>query len=207
MLTGTGMAFPWPIIQQAPLASGNIVEDMQMGIDLTVEGHAPRLCSQALVLGELPVAGAAAVKQRTRWEHGHMQTLLTQAPRLALASLRKLRPDLFGLALELSVPPLSMLMMLWAAGLACTLVGWALGGLPCPSIVLVIGGLMVPVSILAAWFKFGREKLPLSALLSTPFYVLWKIPIYLSFLVRREKKWVRTERTGEGEGKNSTPES
>src|SRR5688572_3435370 len=38
LLTGTGMAFPWQIIRDAPLASGNIVEDMQLGLDLAVAG-------------------------------------------------------------------------------------------------------------------------------------------------------------------------
>jgi len=125
LLTGTGIALPWPLLQGANLASGNIVEDMQLGIDLAVKGHPPRLCAQALVHGELPAGRRAAVTQRTRWEHGHLRTLLRQVPRLVGAAIRQRRLGLAGLALELSVPPLSMLGLLWAAAFVGSLcLGW-----------------------------------------------------------------------------------
>src|SRR5205085_11222499 len=41
LLTGSGMAVPWAILRNAPLASGNIVEDMRLGIDLALAGHPP----------------------------------------------------------------------------------------------------------------------------------------------------------------------
>lgn len=195
LLTGTGMAFPWGVIQAAGLASGNIVEDMRLGIDLAVAGQPPRLCPQALVTGALPSGKRAAVTQRKRWEHGHLQTLLTQVPRLLGAACRERRADLFGLALELGVPPLSLLFLLWAGALSLTLLAWwALETSAAPVFLLAAGGLAVPLSIFAAWFKFGRQRLPLTSLLSAPFYVLWKVPIYLGFLFRRERSWIRTER-------------
>src|SRR5205807_1654519 len=99
-------------------ATGNIVEDMRLGIDLAAAGHPPCLCPQAEVSSALPSGDKAAVAQRRRWEHGHLQTLLTQAPRLLAAGLLRCRPGLFGLGLELSVPPLSLLFLLWALTLA-----------------------------------------------------------------------------------------
>jgi hypothetical protein len=50
------------------------------------------------------------------------------------------------------------------------------------------------VSVLAAWGRFARGYLPLRVLLATPFYVLWKLPLYLGFVWRREKSWVRASR-------------
>jgi cellulose synthase/poly-beta-1,6-N-acetylglucosamine synthase-like glycosyltransferase len=194
LLTGTGMAFPWPILRDADLASGNIVEDMKLGVDLALAGHPPQFCPAAQVLGELPTGRPAAVKQRTRWEHGHLHTLLTQVPRLTRAALRQGRPGLLGLALELSVPPLSMLLLLWAvvgAGATC----WgALGGPWLPAVLLAGGGLSVLLAIFAAWLRFGRERLPLTSLLAAPLYVLWKLPIYLTFVFRRKREWERAER-------------
>lgn len=96
LLTGTGMAFPWAVLRDAPLGSANIVEDMQLGLDLTLTGHAPKLCLDARVTGELPSGERAARPQRTRWEHGHVQTLLTQVPRLTAAAFRQLRPELLA---------------------------------------------------------------------------------------------------------------
>jgi cellulose synthase/poly-beta-1,6-N-acetylglucosamine synthase-like glycosyltransferase len=194
LLTGTGMAFPWPALRDADLASGNIVEDMKLGVDLALAGHPPTFCPGALVRGELPSGARAAAAQRTRWEHGHLQTLLTQVPRLVGAAFRRGRPGLLGLALELSVPPLSMLFLLWAAAGAVAGGWWAFGGPALPALLLAGGGLAVLLAILAAWLRFGREVLPPAGLLAAPVYVLGKVPIYLAFVFRRQRAWVRTER-------------
>ena len=97
LLTGAGMAFPWALLRGAALAHGNIVEDMQLGLDLAAAGCPPRFCPEARVRSEFPSSRKAAAGQRTRWEHGHLQTLLRQAPRLAAAALLRRRLDLLGL--------------------------------------------------------------------------------------------------------------
>lgn len=194
LLTGTGMAFPWEALASSTLASGNIVEDMQLALDLAIAGQPPVFCSEAKVTGRLPQQQQAAKSQRTRWEHGHLQTLLTQVPRLLGAAVRQWRFDLFAIALDLCVPPLSLLAMLWAAVMGGALVAGALGASWIPSIVLALEGLLVLISIVGAWAKFGRDDLPVLTLLAVPFYILWKIPLYLAFLVRPQTKWIRTER-------------
>ncbi|MEG3846404.1 glycosyltransferase family 2 protein [Microcoleus sp. herbarium19] len=194
LLTGTGMAFPWSIIRSVSLASGNIVEDMQMSLDLAIAGHPTVFCPEARVTGCLPQQQQAAKSQRTRWEHGHIQTLLTQTPRLTAASLQQKRFDLWAIALDLSVPPLSLLVALWLAAFAASLLAATLGTSPIPAILLAVQGLLILVSIVGAWAKFGRADISGSTLLSVPFYILWKIPLYLGFLLKRQTKWVRTER-------------
>ena len=195
LLTGSGMAFPWPLLRDATLAHGNIVEDMQLGIDLAVAGHAPRFCPQVQVYGELPSGPKAASVQRTRWEHGHLRTLFSQAPRLAGAAIRQRRLGLLGLALELSVPPLATLCLFWAVAVAGLAAGWWVGGSPLPALVLAAGGCAVFLAILATWIRFGRERLPLRSLLAVPIYILGKVPIYVAFLLRPQRAWVRTERS------------
>jgi cellulose synthase/poly-beta-1,6-N-acetylglucosamine synthase-like glycosyltransferase len=194
LLTGTGMAFPWSAIANAALASGNIVEDMQLAVDLAISGQPPLFCRDAKVIGRLPQQTQAAKSQRTRWEHGHLQTLLTQIPRLLRAALLQKRFDLLALVLELCVPPLSLLVMIWAAVMGGALIAGKLGVSWIPALVLAIEGLLIFISILGAWAKFGRAELPLAALLAVPFYILWKIPLYLGFLIRPQTKWIRTER-------------
>ncbi len=193
-LTGTGMAFPWEALASSTIASGNIVEDMQLAVDLAIAGRAPVFCQEAKVMGRLPQQQQAAKSQRTRWEHGHLQTLLTQVPRLLSAAVRQRRFDLLASALDLCVPPLSLLVMLWAAVMGGALVAGMLGASWIPSIFLAIEGLLVLISIVGAWAKFGRNDLPVLTLLAVPLYILWKIPLYLAFLVRRQTKWIRTER-------------
>lgn len=194
LLTGTGMAFPWSAISSVSLASSNIVEDMQLGLDLAIAGHAPVFGIDALVTGLLPQQEQAASSQRTRWEHGHLQTLLTQVPRLLRASLSQKRIDLFALALDLCVPPLSLLVMLWAATMGGAILAGLMGASWMPTFLLGIVGLLLTISIVGAWAKFGRADLPLVTLLAVPLYIMWKIPLYLAFLVQRQTKWIRTER-------------
>jgi cellulose synthase/poly-beta-1,6-N-acetylglucosamine synthase-like glycosyltransferase len=182
LLTGTGMAFPWNVLKNAPLASGNIVEDMQLGLDLAIAKTPPMFCEDARVTGTLPDIASAVVSQRTRWEHGHLQTLMQQVPRLLLAAFEQRRLDLLGLALEVSIPPLTMLVLLWMP-LLFVVPQWALLALSSISLCIIV-----------AWVKFGRTKFSLSALLSTPLYIFWKLPIYARFVFRRQKTWIRTER-------------
>ncbi|MEG4346527.1 glycosyltransferase family 2 protein [Microcoleus sp. A003_D6] len=194
LLTGTGMAFPWLIIREVSLASSNIVEDMQMSLDLAIAGHPTVFCPEARVTGCLPQQQEVAKTQRTRWEHGHIQTLLTQTPRLATASIEQQRFDLMAIALDLSVPPLSLLVAIWLAAFATSLLATTIGTSPIPAILLGGQGLLILVSIVSAWAKFGRADISGATLLSVPFYILWKIPLYLGFILKRQTKWVRTER-------------
>ncbi len=194
LLTGTGMAFPWSIIQSAPLASDNIVEDMNLGLDLAIAGYPPLFCPEARVTSVLPTKDQAAKSQRTRWEHGHLQTIKTQVPRLLKVAIGKRRLDLFGLALDLLVPPLSLLVMLWLVMAIAAFLGLWLGASPVPAALLAIEGSLILVAILLAWAKFGRADLPAKSLLAIPLYILWKIPLYFAFLLKPQKKWVRTER-------------
>ena len=194
LLTGTGMAFPWSIIRSVSLASSNIVEDMQMSLDLAIGGSPTIFCPEARVTGCLPQQQQVAKTQRTRWEHGHIQTLLTQTPRLTAASVQQKRFDLLAIALDLSVPPLSLLVAIWLAAFAASLLAAAFGTSPIPAVLLAVQGILILVSIVGAWAKFGRADISGSTLLSVPFYILWKIPLYFGFLLKRQTKWVRTER-------------
>ncbi|TAG67358.1 MAG: glycosyltransferase, partial [Oscillatoriales cyanobacterium] len=194
LLTGTGMAFPWLIIRDVPLASSNIVEDMQMSLDLAIAGHPTVFCPEARVTGCLPQQEQVAKTQRTRWEHGHLQTLLTQTPRLATASIEQQRFDLMAIALDLAVPPLSLLVAIWLATFAASILAAIIGASAIPAILLGVQGLLILVSIVSAWAKFGRADISGATLLSVPFYILWKIPLYLGFILKRQTKWVRTER-------------
>lgn len=196
LLTGTGMAFPWSALRSVHLGSGNIVEDMKLGVDLAIAGHAPQMCPSARVASAVAPDHDSTMKQRTRWEHGHVQTLLTQVPRLVAAGIFRGRPALIGLAFELAVPPLSLLALAWLTMLTLCLVWWqAFDGSWAPSLILSVGGITAGVGIFLAWAKFARRTLPMFTLVSAPLYIVWKLPIYLKLLAGREKKWVRTARS------------
>lgn len=197
VLTGSGMAFPWPIIQKIQLANDNIAEDLQLGIDLTIAGYPPQFCGEAKVLSRLPQKPDAKKSQRTRWEHGYLQIMIKQIPRLLKISWREKRSDLLFLALEMSVPPLSLLVIMWMLVTALTLLGGLLLKVWLPAQVMIMLGLTLALSIVSSWHKFGSHIIPLKALIYVPLYLFWKIPLYLKFLVAPQKEWIRTEREDE----------
>lgn len=194
LLTGTGIAVPWGALRRVDLASGDLVEDMKLGLDLLRAGHPPTLCPEVVLRGQLPEDSRIAHTQRTRWEQGHLSVIRRYAVPMLWFGLR--RPGSGGLALglDLLVPPLAMLVsmlfgvvVLTGLGVVWTGAWWA--GVP----VLAACG-AVGVSVGLGYLRAGRH-LPLRALLAVPFYVMWKLPMYVrAVLGKKETRWVRTAR-------------
>jgi cellulose synthase/poly-beta-1,6-N-acetylglucosamine synthase-like glycosyltransferase len=198
-LMGTGMAFPWPLVSRpALLASGHLVEDMMLGVELAMSGRAARFAPHALVTSAFPPPGAAANSQRTRWEHGHLATLLSHGPALLWAGMRRGSSDAIVLALDLMVPPLSLLVMLLAALLALHLAlglsgvnNWSGAWISAAALALVVS------AVLSAWRRFGRDLVAAHELLAAPLQALRKLPLYARYLWRRQTEWVRARREGD----------
>ena len=188
VLTGTGMAFPWALFRDAPLATADSVEDLALGLRFVMQGTAPILCDDTLVTSLSPPPGAA-VAQRTRWEHGFMTTARKVAPKMLLAGVRRASWAAFWLALHLIVPPLALLVMAGAVLLAVFAV-------LAPSAATVFGAFYASalLAVFAAWLSVGRVVLPPALLLKVPGYILWKLPIYLRLARGADRRWTRTER-------------
>lgn len=193
-LKGTGMAFPWDIISKTNLANGHIVEDLKLGLDLAIAGHSPIFCLEAKVSSYFPQQSEAIKSQRTRWEHGHLQMIRTYLPLLLKETVYQRRFDLLINALDLCVPPLSLLLVTWLGIMAISSVLALVGASWIPAIIAATAGFCFLSAILTAWSGFATQILPLKQLLTVPFYVLRKIPIYLQFLIKPQNTWVRTER-------------
>jgi cellulose synthase/poly-beta-1,6-N-acetylglucosamine synthase-like glycosyltransferase len=195
-LTGSGMAFPWRVLRDAPDTGSILVEDLVMGIELALAGHPAESCPAVQISSELPEGRAAGLRQRRRWEHGQLHTLATYGPRLVATGLRKGRPALLGLGLDLLVPPLALLVMLQGGWLAVTVLAALVGFTSsAPAILAGVGLAMVGVAVLAAWAGYGRRTLPFRYLLLAPVYLAWKIPLYVALLIKgRQKSWERTAR-------------
>lgn len=196
-LMGTGMIFPWGVIHAAPLASGHLAEDMQLGAVLAAQGHVPAYCDDALVTSMFPLDEGALTAQRTRWEHGHLGMIFHQGPRLLALSWRQRSWPLLGLALDMCVPPLTSLVMLISlAVLASAAMALSGAGVAC----LIVAGALwggVALSVLVAWIRHGRDIISARELLSIPLYVLSKVSIYAGFIARRQTRWIRTRRDDE----------
>jgi hypothetical protein len=193
---GTGMMFPWEAINAAQLATGNIVEDMKLGLDLAASGNAPYFFPFVTVTSEFPVTAAGAESQRRRWVQGHLGTILGSAPRLLGQALLQGRFDLLALTLDLLVPPLSLLALLVAAmfGTALLFSFCGYGVLP----LLISAGDFAAffLSVVLGWFAFGQDALPRSKLRLIGPFLFKKIGFYGRLLSGKTvSQWTRTDRT------------
>ena len=192
-LTGTGMAFPWAAISRAPLASGDLVEDMRLGVHVLRAGFGARLCASVTIRGTLADSAPDALQQRKRWEHGHLNVLLSTSLPLLIDGIRRLRFSQIIASLDYAVPPLALLAASWIGLFVCSLLAALKYGAWGPLWFNAATGCMLAGAVLLAWRRYGRH-LPLSAVMAVPLYILWKLPLYAQFLLNRQTAWVRTAR-------------
>ena len=194
-LTGTGMAFPWHLIATSHLATGELVEDMQLGIDLAKQGFPPVFEPAARVTSVFPTRVAAQDSQRTRWEHGHLGMIIGKMPGLLFAGLQGFDWPIIAMALDLAIPPLALLAAVLTGIFVTDLIAQLAGLTNHLALTFALLNLLLFLfAILAAWQNWARQTLPLTSLFYIPIYILRKIPRYFRFLTNREHNWIRTNR-------------
>jgi cellulose synthase/poly-beta-1,6-N-acetylglucosamine synthase-like glycosyltransferase len=193
-LMGSGMAFPWKTLNRATLATGHIVEDLKLGIDLACAGAPTAFCPDALVNSDFPASSDGIKSQRTRWEHGHIGVILKEAPRLLLQSIVKRDFNLMALAIDLSVPPLALLSLLVAIVWCASFLLYLIQGSSLPLKLATMAGILLGLSVLLSWHRYGRRIVSLGELAFAVLYVFWKVPMYVKFVVARQLDWVRSRR-------------
>jgi cellulose synthase/poly-beta-1,6-N-acetylglucosamine synthase-like glycosyltransferase len=194
-LMGSGMAFPWSLLQRINLATGHIVEDLKLGLDCALEGQPPMYLPSVVVESFLPANEEGTRSQRQRWEHGHLSMLTSDIPRLAAKALLNRNGPLLAMCIDVCIPPLALLgMLLGLNAIAVSLLfGW---GWVAPSAATVAwtAVLVFGVAVFIGWWRVGRRWVSPMDLLSIPFYIAAKLPIYMGFVLRKPVSWIKTRR-------------
>jgi cellulose synthase/poly-beta-1,6-N-acetylglucosamine synthase-like glycosyltransferase len=194
LMTGSGMAFPWARFAALDLATGNIVEDLAIGVELVEAGAPPAFAEQARIWSS-PSSTAGTQTQRARWEGGFMATARTTGVPLLLRGLRGRSWSRVWMGLHLLVPPLTLVVMVNLCAWLALAIARFLGGPAAPFVLSSILLAAILAAVLAAWAVAGRAALRGRTLLRLPLYVLWKLALYARLVRRNEKVgWVRTER-------------
>ena len=198
-LAGAGMAFPWSTIHGADLATGSVVEDLKLGLDLAAKGHSPIFCPAARVTSQFPSSDRAVRTQRERWEHGHIHTILSFVPRLVSAAIAQRNWKLFALTLDLAVPPLSLLAML-VIGIFVITHLYAIAFSSSAWLVAQATLAAFFLAVFLSWLKCGRDLVPITSVFSIVRYILGKLGLYrVIFSNRASRSWVRTDRSNSDE--------
>ena len=195
-LMGTGMAFQWEIIRSIKLASGQIVEDLEFGLELAMAGTPPLFCPSAVVTSHFPLSAEGEARQRKRWEHGHINMIIRSVPHLLFQAIAKRNWGLLALVFDLAVPPLSLLGVLVLAMLIVSSSATFLGSAWTALAISMASLLAFMSAVFLAWIKYGRDILPPRAIVSIGPYVLKKLGLYRQFVFgKTDAEWTRTDRS------------
>jgi hypothetical protein len=194
-LFGTGMAFPFSLLVGRDLGNSRLAEDCALGIALASAGYPPLFVSEARVHSHFPVSQAGSESQRQRWEKGHLENIIDLVPGALARSLRDRNLGLAALAIDMAVPPLSLLVLVTAL---CAVLGGVACVLGAPPAALAIPSLSVLLVVLGtalAWRAVGRDVLPLRELLRLPLHAIRKLGFYHGIASgKASSSWIRTDR-------------
>lgn len=193
-LTGSGMAFPWRVIRKVNVANKSLAEDTTLGLELAYLGHPPLFCPAARIDGHVPKQWGALVQQRRRWEQGYLESIFTNAPKMAWRAITHVRPGLLWAAFDLCIAPLALLGIAWGILAVAALIVLIAGGSILPVILSAIGAIAMGTSLVLGWFFHCRDKVPAKAITAIPWFLVRKVGVYASLIFKREKVWLRTER-------------
>jgi cellulose synthase/poly-beta-1,6-N-acetylglucosamine synthase-like glycosyltransferase len=195
-LRGNGMCFAATILRNYPWQAWSLTEDLEYGLNLKLQGIPIAFAPEAHIWAQMPAKAQNAESQRARREMGRYAAIKKYAPRylnlfLTKGSLRYL--DTF---IDLITPPLVNLLFFVIVIMLITLVLTLISWLPAHFLwiwlgITGIGGLYLFIGMLAA----GADKQMYKAVLYIPWYVLWKLKVYITRCVKgTDKKWIRTTR-------------
>lgn len=196
-LRGNGMAFSTAVIRRVPPRAFSIVEDVEYGAALGLERVRVMYVAEAEVHGDMPASSAASRTQRERWEGGRLELIRTLVPSLMRAARGRDRSIPFDLALDLLVPPLTLLAGLIMLGtmvsISLSLLGLAgaVGYAP-----WLIAAACLALYVVRGAVVSGVGPRVVFDLAWAPVYAIWKI----SLLLRPKRvpgEWVRTARSDE----------
>jgi len=194
-LFGTGMAFPFSLLLDRDLGNSRLAEDCALGIALASAGYPPLFVSEARVYSHFPVSQTGSERQRQRWEKGHLDNIVDLVPGALVKSLHDRNLGLAALAVDMAVPPLSLLVLVTAL---CEILGGIAFVLGAPRAALAIPSLstlLIVLGIALAWTTVGRDLLPLRELFRLPLHAIQKLAFYHRIASgRAPSAWIRTDR-------------
>ena len=194
-LFGTGMAFPLSLLMNRDLGNSRLAEDTALGIALASEGYPPLFISEARIHSYFPVSQPGSEQQRQRWEKGHIDNIVDLVPGALAKSLRDRNIGLAALAIDMAVPPLSLLVLVTAF---CEILGgiaFGLGASPAALSISSLSMLLLVLGTALAWIAVGRDVLPLRELLRLPLHAVQKLSFYHRISSGKATSvWVRTDR-------------
>lgn len=190
-LKGSGMCFSRRLVEELGWTSVGLAEDAEQHTRLLLAGHRVAFAPGAVVRGAAPARLTDAAGQHRRWEAGRLAAARAGAPRLLALALRQRSPVALLAAVELLVPPVSVV----ALGLAVVAAGGAVFGLTGVTLAAIGGVALLACYLCAGALLMRTPPLRLArALAALPMFVAWKLLQYARSVVAAPRRWQPTRR-------------
>ena len=195
-LRGNGMCFNTNVLRETPWKAWSLIEDVEYGLILLLNGEKIDFAPEATVLAQMPVKAENAESQRSRWEIGRFGIMKTYTAKFLVKAIKKRSASYFDVFLDLITPPFVNIMLITTAILSLAILLWILNLLP--ALHILIWGILLIIGIayfFLGLYVSGADKNLYKSLLRMPYYIFWKMKLYLNvFRKGKTKEWVRTER-------------
>lgn len=200
-LKGNGMCFSRVLVERFGYPATSVVEDMELALIYLQHGIGVKFSAGAQVYAQMAATQRHADTQRSRWEGGRLELLKQWAVPLWLQGIRERNLKKFDGAMDLFVPPLTLLFLpallgwlimflnllfhpLFVEKISFTLWSFSLAAI----CVYMAVGLILTRAPLAVWLQLA----------ALPLFLFWKIVGYLRMMfvtsVKARTEWVRTGR-------------
>jgi 1,2-diacylglycerol 3-beta-glucosyltransferase len=177
--------FPWN--------PNSLTEDYELHARLLIAGTEVSFAPEAGVRTQLPQSSASMQTQSQRWERGRLETMRSLVPALLLHGLRRRSWTSIDGALELLIPPFSILM-------GVTLLLFGLSILSGSGLLIAVAAVGLVAQLLYTWrglvLVSERDPRIYRALFFAPVFIVKRMWQYVAVLTRRSRvQWARTVRT------------
>ncbi len=192
-LKGNGMCFRRDLLESTNWGAFSVTEDLEFHLDLLLRGDVVEFAPDAVVWSEMPVSLRAAHAQNVRWESGRLELLQRFVPRILGAAFAQRRFVLFDAAMEHIISPFSVSFATAVLVLGAALI-WGQPAVIGLALFVLFGQIAY---ILTGLLLVGAPRKVFLALIYAPFYVLWKLAMWVPMAIgkrHRSTEWVRTAR-------------
>jgi 1,2-diacylglycerol 3-beta-glucosyltransferase len=199
-LKGNGMCFARPLVERFGYPAISVVEDVELALIYLRHDIGVKFTPGAQVYGQMAATTNQANSQRKRWEGGRLSLVADWALPLWNEGWNEKNLSKLDGAMDLFVPPLTLLVIPTAFGwlfmllvmfLHSSVLGaiiFALWSAAFLAIILYLAtGLLLIKAPPAVWIQLS----------AAPLFIFWKISVYLRMAYTGKKtpsEWVRTER-------------
>jgi cellulose synthase/poly-beta-1,6-N-acetylglucosamine synthase-like glycosyltransferase len=185
-LMGTGMCFLRTVIENHGWNTTTMVEDIEYEMMLHLNGIRVLFASDAKINVELHRNVNQSQEQRTRWDMGKFEVRNYYLPRLLKEGFTRKDISYFDSAMELILPPFSLLCVLVLSGcLLFTLFGY--GGVNVNFYIWLTVFLGLFSYIFLGLLTARANIKVYTSLVYAPFFIFWRLWIVLLEMLRKNK--------------------